>query len=295
MARIRALKPEFSQSESMGRVSRDARLLFILLWPICDDSGRTRGDSRFLARTLYPYDDGRDGAIETSASNVDVWLDELEAEKCIVRYEVDGSTYLQIVNWLKHQKIDKPSASKLPAFADPSRDLANSPPRNGKGKGKGSGEEKEEEVEEEGSDETSPPAPGATDGPEDMFHAEPQDPRQVVFDHWRKVMGHSKAQLDDKRKKLITAALKLGYTGVDLCHAIDGCKSSKWYMGANDRNTVFDGLDLILRDAEHVDKFLALYAARETPQLGTAGSAAAQAAQRWLKSTDNSGESSAAA
>lgn len=109
MARIRTIKPEFPQSESMGRVSRDARLLFILLWPICDDHGRTRAASRMLASTLFPYDDDAKMAIEG-------WLDELEREQCIRRYEVGGSTYLEICKWLMHQKIDKPSKPQFPAF-----------------------------------------------------------------------------------------------------------------------------------------------------------------------------------
>ncbi len=46
MARIRSIKPEFPQSESMGNVSRDARLTFIQLWTLADDSGRLRGSSR---------------------------------------------------------------------------------------------------------------------------------------------------------------------------------------------------------------------------------------------------------
>jgi hypothetical protein len=57
MARIRTIKPEFPQSESMGRISRDARLLFVQLWCICDDHGRTRAASRMLASLLFPYDD----------------------------------------------------------------------------------------------------------------------------------------------------------------------------------------------------------------------------------------------
>jgi hypothetical protein len=56
MGRIRTIKPEFPQSESVGRLSRDARLLFIQLWTVCDDSGRARGSSRMLASLLYPYD-----------------------------------------------------------------------------------------------------------------------------------------------------------------------------------------------------------------------------------------------
>lgn len=109
MARIRTIKPEFPQSESMGRISRDARLCFVLMWTIADDSGRLRGNSRMLASLLYPYDDDAPSLIEG-------WLKELEEEKCIVRYVAsDRASYVQISNWKEHQKIDKPSVSKLPA------------------------------------------------------------------------------------------------------------------------------------------------------------------------------------
>ena len=134
MARIRTIKPEFPQSESMGRVSREARLCFVLLWTICDDAGRTRASSRMLASLLYPYD-------EDAGKRIDGWLSELERENCVVRYEVDGNTYLEVRNWLNHQRIDRPSASKIPAFDESSRVIAN--PREasceeGKGKeGKG--------------------------------------------------------------------------------------------------------------------------------------------------------------
>lgn len=118
MARIRTIKPEFPQSESMGRVSREARLCFILLWTLADDAGRLRGNSRMLASLLYPYDDD-------AAKRIGGWLSELERENCLVRYEVDGNQYIQIANWLIHQKIDKPSPSKIPAFDEASRILAN--------------------------------------------------------------------------------------------------------------------------------------------------------------------------
>lgn len=118
MARIRTIKPEFPQSESMGRVSRDARLCFVNLFTIVDDAGRTRGSSRLLASLLYPYD-------EDAGALMGGWLDELERENCIARYEAEGNCYVQISNWLKHQKIDKPSLSRLPAFVEPSRGFAN--------------------------------------------------------------------------------------------------------------------------------------------------------------------------
>ena len=133
MARIRSIKPEFPQSESMGRVSRSARLLFVMLWPICDDHGRTRAASRMLASLLFPYDDDAPALIGG-------WLNELEREDCIRRYEANGSTFLIVRNWLNHQKIDKPSR---PQFPEPPEAFAN--PREGswlEGKGReGKGEE----------------------------------------------------------------------------------------------------------------------------------------------------------
>lgn len=50
---------------------------------------------------------------------------ELEREGCIVRYQIDGAAYVQIAKWLIHQKIDKPSKSKIPPFVESSRTLAN--------------------------------------------------------------------------------------------------------------------------------------------------------------------------
>lgn len=109
MARIRTIKPEFPQSESIGKLSRDARLLYIQLWTIVDDEGRARAASRMLSSLLYPYDDEARGLM-------DGWLAELERGEHIRRYEVDGGQYLEIVKWLEHQKIDRPSKSRLPAF-----------------------------------------------------------------------------------------------------------------------------------------------------------------------------------
>lgn len=117
MGRIRSIKPEFPHSESMGNVSRDSRLTFIMLWTLADDSGRLRGSSRMLASLLFPYDDD-------APKKIDTWLGELEKEKCIDLYVVDGSHYVQIRNWRSHQKIDHATASKIPPKPSDSRTLA---------------------------------------------------------------------------------------------------------------------------------------------------------------------------
>lgn len=88
-----------------------------MLWTIADDSGRLRAASRMLASLLYPYDDDAPALIEG-------WLEELEQEKCITRYVVDGTTYIQISKWLNHQKIDRPSKSNIPEFDEHSRAFA---------------------------------------------------------------------------------------------------------------------------------------------------------------------------
>jgi len=111
MGRIRTIKPEFPQSESMGKISREARLLFIQIWTLVDDQGRTRAASRMLASLLYPYD-------ADAPKLIDKWLGELEAEKCIVRYFHKGNRYLQVDKWNDHQKIDRPSKPKLPSPQD---------------------------------------------------------------------------------------------------------------------------------------------------------------------------------
>lgn len=118
MPRIRTIKPEVQHSETLGRVSRDARLTFILMWPQADDDGRLRANSRMLASVLFPYDDD-------APARMDGWLTELEDVGCIRRYEVDGSKYIDIPKWLEHQKIDHPKPSKFPAFAEASRSVAN--------------------------------------------------------------------------------------------------------------------------------------------------------------------------
>lgn len=74
----------------------------------------------------------------------------------------------------------------------------------------------------------------------------------VVFDHWRVEFNHPKSKLEDKRRKLITVALK-SYSVDDLKRSISGYKNSSHHMGKNENNTVYDDIELFLRDAKHID------------------------------------------
>lgn len=86
-----------------------------------------------------------------------------------------------------------------------------------------------------------------------------------IFAYWQKVMDSPRSQLDDKRRKTIKAALKL-YEPRQLCEAILGCTKSDFHMARGEylgRNKHI-GIDLILRDAEHIDKFIDLASKRTT-------------------------------
>ena len=70
-------------------------------------------------------------------------------------------------------------------------------------------------------------------------------------------MNSPRSKLDNKRIGLIVKALK-NYSSADLKLAITGNASSEFNMGKNDRGTKYNGLDLILRDADHIDKYIAM-------------------------------------
>ncbi len=77
-----------------------------------------------------------------------------------------------------------------------------------------------------------------------------------VFEHWKLRMNHPRARIDKKRNSVILAALKMGYSVEELKEAINGCARSEWHMGQNDRRMIYDDIELILRDAKHIDSFM---------------------------------------
>ena len=73
-----------------------------------------------------------------------------------------------------------------------------------------------------------------------------------VFDHWKAIWNHPRAGLDAKRRAAINRALKI-YLPEQLMTAISGYRNSPHHTGQNDRNTVYDDIGLLLRDAAHID------------------------------------------
>ncbi|MFK8905919.1 hypothetical protein [Streptomyces sp. YS-3] len=109
MARIRTVKPEMFESESLAECSVTAMLTFIGLLTQADDSGRHRDHPAIIAGRLWAL------RPEHTATHVAQDLEELAASGLICRYTgCDGRGWLHITTWERHQKIDRPSASRVP-------------------------------------------------------------------------------------------------------------------------------------------------------------------------------------
>ena len=110
------------------------------------------------------------------------------------------------------------------------------------------------------------------------------DPAQEIFKHWKTVMKHPDAKLDSRRKRLIGNALSFGYNIEQLCNAITGCSVTPHNMGDNDQGQRYDGLHIILRDADQIDRFIYHYHSPPQPirdaDKRTQGNI--HAVQRWV-------------
>lgn len=88
---------------------------------------------------------------------------------------------------------------------------------------------------------------------------------KTVFEYWQKTMATPNAQLDESRWKIIKAALKL-YEPRQLCDAILGCSKSDFHMARGEflGRQKYNGVGLIFRDADHIDKFVELASKQAT-------------------------------
>lgn len=253
--RIRTLKPEWLEDERLASLPDSTRLLSVALILLADDYGNGRAHPMFIAANAWAYGDSPESLAKVSGG-----LRELSLAGFVKLYTVKGQRYFSIVNWEKHQKVSHKGKARVP------------------------GPEEAENVEEAPSSGDSPETLRRTSGnpPEtlrpdpdhDHDHDHDQDhslsaaeppqrgkPRSdvaEVFDHWRTALGKSQAtKLDVKRKRRIEWALRAyGLDAVKRC--IDGYAASRWHRGENDRGRPYDDLTLWLRDAEHVERGIAM-------------------------------------
>ncbi|WP_435285187.1 HNH endonuclease [Streptomyces bacillaris] len=110
MPRIRTVKPEFWEDELLGVMPRDARLLFIATFNMADDEGILRWTPAYIKAQAFMYDD------DLTLKDVDQLMRCLTDTGLLFPY-VGGVAKQQmavVVNFRKHQRINRPQKGKLP-------------------------------------------------------------------------------------------------------------------------------------------------------------------------------------
>lgn len=108
MARIRTIKPEFFTSLTIADLTPEQRLTFVGLWTHCDDEGRCVDDARLIKAAVWPLDD-------RTAADVEADLAALTESSLITRYTLNRKPYMAVSGWREHQRINRPTPSRLPA------------------------------------------------------------------------------------------------------------------------------------------------------------------------------------
>ena len=270
MSRIRAVKPELFKHVGLYEAEiahqLPLRLAFIALFTCCDRMGRFRWDPRRLKLDILPYDD----------FDVSQVLEALVASGFVMKYEYQAEIFGCIPSWHKHQKPNhREMDSVLPGPDGSKIDLSQEINENNDTKEKNPSALNACLKREARVNNSSPACPGGiwnmeVDRERDRERNNPvvasvmrpavdEGPIQKAFQHWKIVMNHIGAKLDHKRKSVITKALKAGYSVEQLCDAITGCSYTPHNMGQNDRNQRYDGLHVILRDGDQIDRFIRNY------------------------------------
>lgn len=153
MARIRTVKPEFWTDEDLATVTETARLVAIGLLNLSDDEGFFNANIRLIECSLFPLTEPSLSIHECLKQLINIgYLD--------VRTTADGKSYGHVVNFTKHQKVNRPTASKIkPLFIDNSEltvltedSLSNhgsitvGKERKGKEQGKEQGKDQQQEI-----------------------------------------------------------------------------------------------------------------------------------------------------
>ena len=110
--RIRTVKPEFWQDEDLAEISETARLVAIGLLNCADDEGFFNANERLVQSSLFPL-------TEPSLSVHECFNQLVECGYLKLYACVEGKkTYGHVVNFTKHQKVNRPSPSRIKPVVD---------------------------------------------------------------------------------------------------------------------------------------------------------------------------------
>lgn len=251
--RARSLKPALFKNEILGSADPLLTILFEGLWCEADREGRLEDRPVRIKAEVFPYREGLD------IHALLAWLTE---NGFIRRYKASGIAVIQVIKFLEHQRPhNNEVASALPSLDEATREQVESTSNQGK---KSAQPRKKALRSDSGlltadSGLLTPDSSASHQGPS----ASPPVPTSVdrVFRHWQAEWNHPSVKLDPKRRKRIELRLK-DFTVEQLCQAISGYKHSPWHSGTDPKGqgVVYDGIQTLLQDSEHVETGLNLFA-----------------------------------
>lgn len=100
MARIRTIKPEFWQDEKLAPLDPTTRLVFLGLICMADDAGRVLDNLRLIDAWIFP---------ETEDTAREALANLSRIGRVAFGTTASGQKVIQITNWSRHQKVDKPN------------------------------------------------------------------------------------------------------------------------------------------------------------------------------------------
>lgn len=108
MARIRTVKPEHWSDKGLSLISNDAHLLWIGTWNFSDDEGVFENDPLLLKSQVFPRKES------ITPKHIVKWLNELINVGFVIPFKYDETEYFITRTFTAHQKIDRPTPSKIP-------------------------------------------------------------------------------------------------------------------------------------------------------------------------------------
>lgn len=121
--RSRIIKEGFFKNEQLGSLPMAARLLFEGLWCLADRDGRLEDRPAKIRAEVFPYDSDVDvnnllDQLQGIKNNESGTIPPLDSpNRFIVRYQVEGRNYIQVLTFSKHQPIHpKEKSNEFPGI-----------------------------------------------------------------------------------------------------------------------------------------------------------------------------------
>jgi hypothetical protein len=248
------LKPEFFEDEKVKAISIQARFVTIGLITRADDRGRQQHLEHGILGHVFPHGD-------VPVKQLRRWLAEIFGVGIVKTYSVGPFSYLWFPAFWRHQKINRPSESDLPAHPEdpyaawPIADAIKAYRRE-------DGRDPVTDQFSESNTESLIPSRGSVPfvvGDKEGSTEKDEIDARAIFDVWRDRCGHPNAKPSPERLRAVRARIKEGATEEELLLAIEGGARAPNVSDAGQR---YDDIELICRNRVKLDSFIARANAR---------------------------------